>query len=116
MSHSLLDTYARLLTTDTQACAELFSADAEFTTQVGPLKLVFRGREEIRRFLCHVPRQISFRATHSVPEAGGFTGALRLSAADLQPRQQHVRYVVEGGLFTRFDVQHGRIESGLRAS
>jgi hypothetical protein len=116
MSHSLLDTYARLLTTDTHACAELFASDAEFTTHVGPMRLTFRGRDEIRRFLNHVPRQISFRAAHSAPEAGGFSGALRLTAADLQPRQQHVRYAVEGGRFTRFEIHDGRAESGLRAS
>lgn len=116
MSHALLDAYARLLTTDTHACAELFAPDAEFTTHVGSQRLTFKGREEIRRFLRHVPRQISFRAAHSTPEMGGFCGALRVSAADLLPRHQHVRYAVEDGRFTRFEIHHGLSESGLRAS
>jgi hypothetical protein len=116
MSHAILDAYARLLTTDTQACADLFAPDAEFSTQVGSQRLTFKGREEIGRFLRHVPRQISFRAVHSIPDAGGFSGALRVSAADLHPCHQHVRYAVEGGRFTRFEVHPGLAASGLRAS
>lgn len=104
MTHSLLDKYARLLTTNTRACANLFSADAEYLTRLGPLDLHFRGRADIGRFLQHVPRQIAFRAAHCVPDGAGYHGALRLSAADLCTRHQHVRYSIEAGRFKRFEV------------
>ena len=116
MSHALLDEYARFLTTDTAACVELFARDAEFSTRVGSQRLVFKGREEIQRFLRHVPRQIAFRVAHCVPEPGGFTGSLSLSASDLRVRHQRVRYAVEAGRFTRFEVLDDRAESELRAS
>ncbi|MDZ4772924.1 MAG: ketosteroid isomerase family protein [Planctomycetota bacterium] len=116
MSHTLLDEYARLLTTDTRACANLFASDAEFSTHVGSHRLTFKGREDIGRFLRHVPCQIAFRAAHCVADAGGFSGSLRLSAADLRPRQQRVRYFVEGGRITRFEVLHGHLAPESRAS
>lgn len=106
MSHTLLDAYARLITTDTDACADLFSTDAEYLTRLGSQQLTFTGREDIRGFLQHVPRQISFRAAHCVAEGAGFAGALRLSAADLTPRQQRVRFSVEAGRFKRFEILH----------
>lgn len=104
MSRSLLDTYARLLTTDTRACANLFAHDAEYLTRLGSHDLHFKGRNEIRRFLQHVPRQIVFRATSCAPEGANFMGAVRMSAADLRTRHQHVRYSVEGGRFRRFEI------------
>lgn len=116
MSHALLDEYARLLTTDTAACANLFALDAEFSTRVGSQRLHFKGREEIRRFLRHVPRQIAFRAAQCVAEAGGFSGSLSLSAADLRVRHQRVRYAVEAGRFTRFEVLDEPAANELRAS
>ncbi|MBL8858544.1 MAG: hypothetical protein JNL28_08580 [Planctomycetes bacterium] len=104
MSHTLLDAYARLITTDTEACADLFSNDAEYLTRLGSHQLSFKGRADIRGFLQHVPRQIAFRAAHCVPEGNGYAGALRLSASDLEPRQQHVRFSVEAGRFKRFEI------------
>lgn len=104
MSYHLLDEYARLLTTDTKACTQLFVNDAEYLTRLGTQDLHFRGREDIGRFLRHVPRQISFRAAHCVPDGNGYRGALRLSAADLGHRHLHVRFVVEAGRFRRFEV------------
>lgn len=116
MTYPLLDEYARLLTTDTRACSELFSNDAEFRTQLGTNQLSFLGREEIARFLRHVPRQISFRVAHCAREGEGFRGALHLVAADLRPRQQVVRYWIAHGRFTRFEVLPGPEASTLRAS
>jgi hypothetical protein len=63
-----------------------------------------------------VPRQIAFRVAHTAPDATGFSGSLRLTAADLRPRQQSVRYAVERGRFTRFEVLHGALSNELRAS
>ncbi len=116
MTYPLLDEYARLLTTDTRACSELFTNDAEFRTQLGSSALTFHGREDIARFLRHVPRQISFRVAHCAPEGAGYRAALHLVAADLRPRRQAVRYRVEGGRFTRFEVLPDEGASDLRAS
>lgn len=104
MSYHLLDEYARLLTTDTKACAQLFDSDAEYLTRLGSTDLHFRGREDIGRFLRHVPRQISFRAAHCIPDGDGYTGSLRVSSADLGSRHIHVRFVVQSGRFRRFEV------------
>lgn len=112
MSLSLLDEYARLLTRDTRACAELFAADAEYRTRLGSHHLVFRGRDDIRGFLRHVPRQISFRAAGCARDGAGWRGELSLSAADLGTRAQRVRYLVESGRITRFEVLNGHHEGG----
>jgi hypothetical protein len=104
MIHTLLDEYARLLTIDTRACADLFSTHAQYRTRLGSHDLCFRGRAEISRFLRHVPRQISFRAARCEPDGSGYQGELALSAADLGRRRQHVRFQVEDGRFTRFEV------------
>jgi hypothetical protein len=104
MSRQLLDEYARLLTTDTRACANLFAPDAEYFARLGSHDLHFRGREDIRAFLQHVPRQITFRSLGTTANGGNFHGELRLSAADLVPRSQNVRYTVDRGRFLRFEV------------
>jgi hypothetical protein len=104
MSHALLDEYARLLTTDTRACAGLFASDAQYHTRLGSHSLCFRGRADIVSFLKHVPRQISFRAAGCEVDGAGYRGELRLSSADLSPRHQKVRFFVEEGRFTRFEV------------
>jgi hypothetical protein len=104
MSQYLLDEYARLLTTDTRACAGLFSSDAQYLARLGSHDLCFRGRADIGNFLQHVPRQIAFRAARCEPDGAGYRGELRLSSADLSPRHQHVRFHFEGGRFTRFEV------------
>lgn len=106
MSHHLLDDYARLLTSNTHACADLFTLDAEYLTRVGSHDLCFRGRDDIRGFLQHVPRQISFRAAHCRSDGDGFRGELRLSAADLPTRALSVRYVVHGGRIKWFEILH----------
>jgi hypothetical protein len=102
--HDLLDEYARLLTTDTRACADLFTNDAQYRTKLGSHDLCFEGRADIGGFLRHVPRQISFRAAHCEQDGNGYRGALQLSSADLGARKQHVRFRVSDGRFTRFEV------------
>ena len=104
MSHYLLDEYARLLTTDTEACADLFTTDAEYRTRLGSHDLHFKGRDDIHGFIKHVPRQISFRAAHCIADEGGFRGELRLMASDLEPRALRVRYMVENGRIKWFEV------------
>jgi hypothetical protein len=104
MSENLLGEYARLLTSNTDACGDLFAIDAEYRTRLGSHELLFRGRDDIRGFLRHVPRQIAFRA-HKCERAGsGYQGELNLSAADLTPRKQRVMYTVENGRIKRFEI------------
>ncbi len=102
--HDLLDEYARLLTTDTRACAELFTNDAQYRARLGSHDLYFEGRADIGEFLQHVPRQIAFRAAHCEQEGNGYRGALQLSSADLGAGTQQVRFRVSDGRFTRFEV------------
>jgi hypothetical protein len=104
MSENLLEEYARLLTSDTHACGELFTLDAEYRTRMGSHELLFRGREDIRGFLRHVPRQISFRAGRCFRDGGAFQGELDVSGADLAPRKQRVLYTVENGRIKRFEI------------
>ena len=104
MSQDLLDEYARLLTTDTRACADLFSNDAQYLARLGNQDLCFEGRADIGRFLQHVPRQISFRAASCEPHGAGYQGELSVKCADLGSRQQRVRFQVQSGRFIRFEV------------
>ena len=102
MARHLLEAYARLLTTDTRACADLFAPDAEYTTRVGSQLVHLRGREDIERFLVHVPRQICFRAGNCRREGDGYRGEVHVRYPDLEPRRQSVLYRVADGLIQRF--------------
>ncbi|MFN0243652.1 MAG: hypothetical protein ACKVWV_12225 [Planctomycetota bacterium] len=106
MSHQMLDAYARLLTIDTKACAELFDADAQYSTHIGSQELVFVGRDDIEGFLRHVPRQLTFRAAACRRDGDSFRGEVTVIGDGFTPRAHFVCYYVADGLFTRFDVQH----------
>lgn len=101
---NLLAEYARLLTVDTLACAELFALDAEYKTRLGTSDLALRGRSQIRGFLSHVPRQVSFRSGPSIRDGRDYRGEVVVHGDGLRPRTQTVRYSVEGGLITRFEI------------
>ena len=103
MARHLLDTYARLLTVDTRACADLFAPDAEYLTRLGSHDLVLRGREEIESFLSHVPRQISFRAGACRREGDRYRGEVHVRYPDLEERRHSVVYRVAGGRFQSFE-------------
>ena len=103
MYRELLDNYARLLTTDSRACAELFDRDAEYIHRLGTYDLHLRGREEIASFIRHVPRQISFRAGRCHPEGDGYRGEVMVLANGFEPFAQRILYSVESGRFTRFE-------------
>lgn len=105
MCRKLLDDFTRLLTQDTNACAQLFARDAEFKTHLGSQELCFQGRHEIRSFLHHVPRQIAFRASFSHPEGDGFTAEILVLPDGLPPRTRGLRYAVEEGRFKRFHLR-----------
>jgi hypothetical protein len=106
MTRQMLEDYARLLTTDTHGCSKLFANDAEFLTRIGSQSLHLRGRSEIRSFLTHVPRQMKFRPGEiSVVDDAEYQGRLAVSAADLGTTGQIVRYKIERGLFTRFEIE-----------
>lgn len=100
----MLESFARLLTSDTRACAMLFARDAELTTWVGTEAVICQGRHEIERFLRHVPRQIAFRADDCSRAEDGFRGALVVSASDLTTWRRDVRFDVEDGRFTRLEL------------
>lgn len=100
----MLESFARLLTSDTRACAMLFARDAELTTWVGNEPVICQGRHEIERFLRHVPRQIAFRAEGCARFEDGFRGEIVVSASDLQAWRRVVRFDVEDGRFTRFEL------------
>jgi len=102
MTQELLEDYVRLLTVDTRACADLFARDAIFQTQLGSQELYLRGRQEIERFLKHVPRQILFRASDLRSEGDGWLGEILILPDGLPPRRQRVRYSVESGRFASF--------------
>ena len=102
MARHLLDSYARLLTVDTRACADLFAHDAEYVTRLGSHELVLRGRAEIESFLAHVPRQICFRAGACRREGDEYRGEVHVRYPDLDPRRQAVVYRVVGGRIQRF--------------
>lgn len=113
MCRELLEDYARLLTIDTRACAELFARDAEFRTQLGSHELTFTGRHEIQRFLTHVPRQIQFRAGACHPESPdlsnaqhgpGYRAELVIRPDGLPIRTRAVRFHVVDGRFSRFQL------------
>lgn len=104
MYRELLDSYARLLTTDTRACAELFDRDAEYIHRLGSYDLCLRGRDEIASFIRHVPRQISFRAGRCHPEGDGFRGEVTVLANGFAPFAQSILYRVQSGRFTRFEI------------
>ena len=74
MSEKLLGEYARLLTSNTHACGDLFTIDAEYKTRLGSHELLFRGRDDIRGFLRHVPRQIAFHADRCERSGGTWIG------------------------------------------
>jgi hypothetical protein len=103
MDPELLDRFARLLTSDTDACAALFASDAVYSAHLGGCELRLVGRAEIRQFLSHVPRQIAFRA--EAPQARGedWVGEITVQAHDLAPRPQRVRFAVRDGRFQRFE-------------
>ena len=107
MPRDLLERFARLLTTDTDACAGLFALDAVYRARLGSCEVILVGREQIRRFLAHVPRQIAVQALEPQPEQGASTaiwrGDLVLSATDLAPRRQPVRFAVQAGRFRSFE-------------
>ena len=104
MCRELLEDYARLLTVDTRACAELFARDAEFHTRLGSQELRLRGRHEIQRFLYHVPRQINFRAGACESEGDGYRAELLIRPAGLPARTQDVRFEVADGRFSIFQL------------
>src|SRR5262249_20263658 len=104
MSLYLLETYARLLTTDTRACARLFTPDAEYITRLGGLDLHLYGRHEIEGFIAHVPRQLCFRAADSRPENGGYRGEVLVAEGASPLGTQRVRYDMKSGRFRRFEV------------
>lgn len=110
MCRELLEDYARLLTVDTRACAELFARDAEFRTHLGSHELLFTGRHEIQRFLRHVPRQIQFRAGACHPESPGaehgpgYRAELVIRPDGLPVRTRAVRFHVVDGRFSRFQL------------
>ena len=108
MHHHLLGSYARLLTTDTNACARLFAHDAEFSSWLGSYQLELRGRGEIERLLNHVPRQLRFHAVKCVREGRRYRGELSIAGPDLEPRTCTVRFRVHGGQFTSFEVLRDR--------
>ena len=107
MSHELLEDYARLLTVNTRACAELFAHDAVFHTRLGTQDLNFQGRGEIERFLAHVPRQISFRAGTCRTEGDDYHGEILVLPDGLPLARRQVRFRVASGRFTRFHWQNG---------
>lgn len=104
MTRNLLAEYARLLTADTLACAQLFAPDAEYRTRLGSHDLSLRGRAQIQGFLAHVPRQISFRAGPCVRVGRDYRGEVHVQGEGLTPRAQSVRYSVAEGLITRFEI------------
>lgn len=63
MSRRLIEKYARLLTSHASGCAELFTEDAVYHTQMAGQKLRLKGRDEIRRFISRVPKSYSFKIT-----------------------------------------------------
>ena len=109
MSRVLLERYARLLTTDTEACARLFAPDAEYLTRLGEQQLHLRGRDDILRFITHVPRQLCFRATGCRKHGESFRGQIHVRGEDFPQRSQAVRYQVAEGLFKHFEVLHSRV-------
>lgn len=104
MSRQLLETYTRLLTVDTRACAALFARDAEFSSRMGEHELSFTGRHEIEGFLTHVPRQIAFRTTSCERDGEGYSGEILVQPDGLPARLHSVRFDVVDGRFQRFHV------------
>lgn len=104
MTRDLLAEYARLLTADTAACVLLFAHDAEYKTRLGSHDLALRGRAEIQGFLSHVPRQLSFHAGPCVKDAAGYRGEVHIRGEGFPPRTHTVRYTVDAGLITNFEV------------
>jgi hypothetical protein len=104
MGRRLLDTYARLLTIDTRACVALFAEDAEYVLRLGSQALHLRGREEIARFLAHVPRQICFRAGDCRKIGDHYLGEIHVRFPDLGARLQSIRLRVEQGLIRSLEV------------
>ena len=104
MTRNLLAEYARLLTVDTLACAQLFAQDAEYRTRLGSHDLALHGRAQIQRFLAHVPRQVSFRAGPCVRVGRDYRGEVQVRGEGLKPRAHTVRYSVAEGLITRFEI------------
>lgn len=105
MSRQLLETYTRLLTVDTRACAALFARDAEFSSRMGSQDLLFSGRHDIEGFLAHVPRQIAFRTTACERDGESYCGEILVQPDGLPPRVQSVRFEVVDGRFQRFHVE-----------
>lgn len=107
MERDLLEEYARLLTTDTRACAGLFALDAEYFTRVGSHDLHLRGREDIENFLVHVPRQLCFRAVTSRSTGSTYGGEVHIQAEGMSACAHAVLYSLDRGRFKRFEVIRG---------
>jgi hypothetical protein len=103
MTPQLLERFAALLTTDTDACAGLFTPDAVYLASLGACRLRLVGRAEIRRFLKHVPRQVRFTALPPRREGLDWVGELVVGAQDLAPRTQSVRFQIHDGRFQSFE-------------
>ncbi len=103
MQRDLLQRFARFLTSDTAACASLFAPDAVYRARFGEVEIELCGRDEIRRFLEHVPRQIVFGVGATEQDGREWKGELLVRASDLQTRTQPVRFSVRDGRFQRFE-------------
>lgn len=111
---SLIEKYCRLLTSDSGACAELFSDDAHYITAVQSKPIHLTGRQAIHDFIRQAPRHLTFTVTDYRETGSKCVATVQIHGPQFTPTAQTIKFTVStenGGLFSRFEVIHPPVGS-----
>lgn len=111
---SLIQKYCRLLTSDSGACAQLFSDDAHYITVVQSKPIHLKGRQAIRDFIRQAPRHLTFTVADYRETGSKCVATVQINGPQFTPVAQTIKFNVStenGGLFSRFEIIHPTVGS-----
>jgi len=107
MERELIEKFCTLLTSDTNACSELFSESARYITVNKEGKLVnLSGKDNIKKFLSKANRDMIFKVTSFEKLDDKYIAGINISSNKFKEVNQKINFSISEEKFDLFEVLH----------